>query len=83
MNSDCVSADPKVAGECNTANPLKINADTISAKYYTQAGLCDTPDQRAANTISGCCCITGDITVIHVKGSMISCCHLQPQRDRR
>jgi hypothetical protein len=41
-------------------------------QYYTQPGMCDTAQQRADNTIAGCCCITGDITVIHVKGSMLA-----------
>jgi hypothetical protein len=72
LAGSCADANPESTGECGTANPLKLEADTISAVYATQAGQCDTPTNAAANTISGCCCLTGTITVIHVKGSTLA-----------
>ena len=68
----CGDANPTGTGECAVANPLLLAADTVSAVYTTQSGMCDTPLAAASNTISGCCCVSGTLTVIHVKGSKIA-----------
>jgi len=71
LDGRCSDAAPTASGRCDAINPL-VHAglnDTFSGVWKSVAGQCDTPDQRSVNTISGCCCFSGELTLIHVQGS--------------
>jgi len=70
--STCAAAAPLAAGLCAQSDPLIVSDDTLSAVYGTLASQCDAPAAAAANTISGCCCLSGTATLIRVRGSLLA-----------
>jgi len=70
--STCAAAAPRAAGLCAQSDPLIVADDTLSAVYGTLASQCDAPAAAAANTISGCCCLSGTATLIRVRGSRLA-----------
>jgi len=72
QTSQCDDAAFIVAGVCAPQNPLKELPDVLSATYTTLPSLCENPVDAAANTIAGCCCVSGTITLIHVMGSRLA-----------
>ncbi len=72
LSASCSDAALVPTGICKAQNPLKALPDVLSATYSTLPSLCESPEDAAANTIAGCCCLRGNVTLIHVQGSTLA-----------
>ena len=50
-------------------NPLVSGADTYTGSYTTLVDQCESPLSAAQNTVSGCCCLKGSVTISHAQGA--------------
>ena len=50
-------------------NPLVSSADTYTGSYTTLVDQCESPLSAAQNTVSGCCCPKGSVTISHAQGA--------------